>query len=96
MKARTKNDILRELRRIPGVGKSIALDLWSLGIRSTAELRRKNPETLYTQFCRKVGQPVDRCLLYEFRCAVYFSSHRKHDPRLLLWWNWKDKDAARR
>jgi hypothetical protein len=35
---------------------------------------------------------VDRCLLYVFRCAVYFASHKKHDPKLLLWWNWKDRE----
>lgn len=29
---------------------------------------------------------VDRCMLYVFRCAVYY----EHDPELLKWWNWKD------
>jgi Pathogenicity locus len=90
MNARTKNVVLKELSEIPGVGKSIALDLWNLGIRSKAELARRNPERLYAQCCRDAGRPVDRCLLYTFRCAVYFASHKSHDPRLLLWWNWKD------
>ena len=76
--------------QIPGVGKSIALDLWALGIRSSSDLRGKSPEVLYKRRCRQVGVPIDRCLLYVFRCAVYFASHTKHDPRLLLWWNWKD------
>jgi hypothetical protein len=91
MKRRKKEIVLKELRNIPGVGKSIALDLWSLGIRSSAQLGGKNPEKLYAQFCQIVGKPVDRCLLYTFRCAVYFTSRKKHDPRLLLWWNWKDR-----
>ena len=94
MKPRTKDTVLKELRLIPGVGKNIALDLWSLGIRSTAELAKKNPEKLYAQFCRNVGKPVDRCLLYVFRCAVYFASHKRHDPQLLLWWNWKERNAT--
>jgi len=81
---------LQELRTIPGVGKSISLDLWNLGIYSVRALKKKNPEVLYRQHCVRVGQPVDRCLLYVFRCAVYYASHKRHNPELLLWWNWKD------
>ncbi len=29
-------------------------------------------------------------MLYVFRCAVYYSTEREHDPELLLWWSWKD------
>ncbi|HLY17552.1 MAG TPA: helix-hairpin-helix domain-containing protein [Bryobacteraceae bacterium] len=79
------------LRRIPGVGPSIAADLRSLGIGEIAELRGRHPESLYAQLCDKTGQHVDRCVLYVFRCAVYFASEAKHDPELLKWWNWKDR-----
>jgi hypothetical protein len=82
---------LRELCTIPGVGKSISQDLWNLGIRSIRDLKGKNPETLYRKHCREKGTLVDRCLLYVFRCAVYYASNRNHNPKLLLWWNWKDK-----
>lgn len=86
----TKPDVLRDLRRIPGVGRSIAEDLWALGIRSIADLRHRDPEELYERFCLLAGIRVDRCLLYTFRCAVYFASNDTHDPDLLKWWNWKD------
>ena len=82
--------VIANLSRIPGVGPSIAADLYLLGIRDVAGLRGRNPESLYAEFCREVGQPVDRCLLYVFRCAVYFASEPKPDPELLKWWNWKD------
>jgi hypothetical protein len=85
---------IRELRTIPGVGPSIAEDLFALNIRSVADLKRKNPERLYQRSCRLAGQPIDRCLLYVYRCAVYFASHRNHDPELLKWWNWKDKPSG--
>jgi hypothetical protein len=88
---RTKQEVLKELEHIPGVGKSIAVDLWKLGLRSTSDLRGRDPEQLYRNHCRREGKPVDRCLLYAFRCAVYYASRRKHDPKLLLWWNWKDR-----
>jgi hypothetical protein len=79
-----------DLLRIPGVGPSIAADLNWVGIRQVAELRGRNPESLYTDLCRDVGHHVDRCVLYVFRCAVYFASETRHDPELLKWWNWKD------
>jgi hypothetical protein len=82
--------VLAELTRIPGVGPSIATDLYQLGIREVAELRGRSPEALYTEYCDLVGQRVDRCLLYTFRCAVYYASHATHDPEKLKWWNWKD------
>ena len=83
-------EVLRELRRIPGVGKSIAADLHQLGISEVAELRGRDPEELYEQFCELSGARVDRCLLYVFRCAVYFAGERNPDPEKLKWWNWKD------
>ena len=94
MKDLRKSNALKEFTQIPGVGKSIALDLWNLGLRSTSQLRGRNPKKLYQQYCRLVGKPVDRCLLYVFRCAVYFASHKRHDPNLLLWWNWKDRPRS--
>lgn len=89
MNSRTQKDILKEFQTIPGVGKSIAMDLWNLGYRSIDELKNQNPEKMYARFCKMVGTHVDRCLLYTFRCAVYFASNKVHDPELLKWWNWK-------
>lgn len=80
----------KELMTIPGVGKSIAQDLIDLDIHHVADLQRKNPETLYEQLCDLRGTHIDRCMLYVFRCAVYFAREKNHDPKKLLWWNWKD------
>ena len=87
---RSKQEILKELTKIPGVGKSIAQDLWDLGIRSITDLKNKNPEVLYLKLCKLHGTKIDRCVLYVFRGAVYFASHKKHNPEKLKWWNWKD------
>jgi hypothetical protein len=81
---------LRELQAIPGIGPSIAQDLVDLGITKVADLKGRDPEILYRRFEKLVGTHVDRCLLYTFRCAVYYASNDRHDPRLLKWWNWKD------
>jgi hypothetical protein len=85
-----QQEVLRDFRRIPGVGPRIARDLWDLGLRGVEELKGQDPERLYEALCDFQGQRVDRCMLYVFRCAVYFASHDVHVPDLLLWWNWKD------
>jgi Pathogenicity locus len=82
--------VVKELSRIPGVGPSIASDLCQLGVHEIADLRGRNPESLYADLCQRLGQPVDRCVLYVFRCAVYYASEPEHDPERLKWWNWKD------
>ena len=77
---------------IPGIGKSIANDLLRIGIKQVADLKSKNPETLYDMSNAVAGVVQDRCLLYTFRCAIYFAKTKpdRRDPEKLKWWNWKD------
>ena len=89
---KTKEEILKELQTIPGVGKSIAQDLWLLGIRSISDLKQNDPQMLYDKMCRLTNTRQDPCLLYVFRCAVYSATNKKHDPELLKWWNWKNRE----
>jgi hypothetical protein len=91
-----KQKILSQLREIPGVGKSIAENLWELEIHSITDLRDKDPEILYRQLCVIQGQKIDRCMLYVLRCAVYYASNSDRQPELLKWWNWKDRGHAQR
>ena len=88
--------VLKEFRRIPGVGRSIAEDLWDLGLRRVDDLRGGDPQALYDRLCELRGVHVDRCMLYVLRCAVYFASEDDPEPEKLLWWNWKDAHPARR
>jgi hypothetical protein len=88
--------VLRELRRIPGVGPSIAQDIWNIGIRSVAELKGRDPDDLYAKSCDFAGCHIDRCLLYVYRCAVYFASNKRHDSELLKWWKWSDASLKQR
>jgi hypothetical protein len=80
-----------DLEQIPGVGKSVAEDLRHLGITSARQLKGKSPEKLYKRLCNFKASPVDRCMLYVLRCAVYYASTPDPDPNLLKWWNWKDE-----
>jgi Pathogenicity locus len=90
----TKQATLKSLRQIPGVGKSIAEDLWNLGFRAVEDLKDQDPEDLYLRLCAMQGTQVDRCMLYVFRCAVYYASHDVYDAELLKWWNWKDRTTV--
>jgi len=83
---------MKTLTKIPGVGKSIASNLWHIGIRKVNDLAGRDPEELYELSNRFVGVTQDRCLLYTFRCAVYYAEtpEEKRDPEKLKWWNWKD------
>ncbi|NOZ13726.1 MAG: pathogenicity locus [Acidobacteria bacterium] len=81
---------IRELKQIPGIGNSIAQDLVEMDIRHVSDLVGKNPEALYTRHCVMKGMKVDRCLLYVFRCAVYFAETPEPEPEKLNWWKWKD------
>jgi len=88
----TKEQSIRKLMTIPSIGKSIAVDLWNIGIRSVDDLKAKDPEVLFDQSNRYAKAVQDRCLLYSFRCAVYYAetASENHDPEKLKWWNWKD------
>lgn len=86
-----KNIDSKNLQTIPGVGKSIAEDLRNIGIYTVADLQGKDPRKLYEKSNKFAGCLQDRCLLYVFREAVYFSERKKHNPEKLKWWRWKDK-----
>ena len=81
---------MSDLRSIPGVGPSIEGDLQALGIHHVLDLHGRDPEELYARSCALQGGYVDRCLLYVYRCAVYFAEVSDPDPELLKWWSGKD------
>ncbi len=89
----SKQHSIKELTIIPGVGKSLATDLWNIGITSIADLKGKNPEELYDLSIRFAGSIQDRCVLYVFKCAVYYANTptNEHETEKLKWWNLKDK-----
>ena len=86
-----KKHAVKALQRIPGVGISIAHDLWNIGITDIDQLIGEDPIALYNASNKFAGVVQDRCLLYVFRCAVYFAQTPEHqwDPKKLKWWNWK-------
>ncbi|MGB8319045.1 MAG: helix-hairpin-helix domain-containing protein [Ignavibacteriaceae bacterium] len=86
-----KDKILKELQIIPGVGKSIADELYNTGIKKVDDLKGKRPKTLYKKLNRYSGVKNDICLLYTFRCAVYYATESNHKKEKLNWWYWKNR-----
>ena len=79
------------LLNIPGVGPKISILLNAVGVHTVSDLKNRDPERLYYILEKEKGKHIDRCVLYTFRCAVYYASNGRHDPDKLKWWNWKDK-----
>lgn len=86
-----KSAVLKELRQIPGIGKACSYDLWNIGIRKISDLKNKDPNQLYLKLNALTGVTHDPCVLYTFRCAVYFASHKNHQLEKMKWWYWKNK-----
>jgi len=90
MPEKIEKEISKKLQTIPGVGVSLAGDLMDLGFGSVKGLAGQDPEQMYIQLCRLKNAKLDRCVLYTFRCAVYYASTPDPEPEKLKWWNWKD------
>lgn len=82
---------MNDLEKIPGIGPRLARSLRDLGFSRVDDLRDRDPERMYGELRRLRGTHIDRCVLYAYRCAVYFASNSVHNPELLKWWNWKEK-----
>jgi nucleotidyltransferase/DNA polymerase involved in DNA repair len=81
----------RNLNDLVSVGPAMLRDFELLGIRTVAQLARRNPEKLYRELCRKTRQRQDICVLDTFRAAV----EQARKPGLPLeqcrWWYWSRK-----
>ena len=85
----------QRLEDLVSVGPAMAQDFELLGIRSLAQLSRRNPEKLYQRLCEVKGKAQDVCCLDVFRAAVA----QARNPRLPMeqrqWWYWSRLRKAR-
>lgn len=91
-----KQKILKELQKLPGVGKQISEDLYKLNIKKISDLKNKNPQKLYLDLCKIQNAKVDKCMLYVFRCIISYVNQKNQnsslqDFSLFKWWDFKDK-----
>jgi hypothetical protein len=63
-------------------------DFERLGVRTVAQLARRNPEQLYEELCRRTGQSQDICVLDTFRAAVAQARNPRLPAEQTQWWYW--------
>jgi hypothetical protein len=85
----------RNLQDLTSVGPAIARDFELMGIRSVAQLSRRNPERLYERLCEITGQPQDICCLDVFRAAVAQARNPRLPAGQCQWWYWSRRRKAR-
>ena len=56
-----------------------------------AEFVGADPEEMYERIQVIRGVRQDPCVLYVYRCAVYYASTPVPKPELLEWWAWKGR-----
>src|SRR5215469_11838289 len=81
----------RQLGDLFSIGPAMLRDFEMLGIRSVAELAKREPMQMYRKLERLTGSPQDPCVLDTFCAAVA----QARDPRLpaeqMQWWYWSQK-----
>ena len=85
----------RNLQDLTSVGPAIARDFALLGIRSVAQLARRNPENLYERLCDLTGQVQDICCLDVFRAAVAQARNPALPAEQRQWWYWSRRRRVR-
>jgi hypothetical protein len=78
----------RELRDLVSVGPAITRDFELLGVKSVAQLAKRNPEKLFERLCRVTGKPQDICCLDVFRAAVAQARNPALPMEQRQWWYW--------
>jgi hypothetical protein len=81
MKKRSEKN---ELRSLMNVGPAIERDLSLLGITSTAELAKANPDELYERLQKITGKKHDPCVWDVFAAII----HEANTGEKLPWWHW--------
>lgn len=92
----TKQKVLAELQKIPNVGPAVALDLYSLGYKSLADMKGKKPDDMYLKLEALTGKHVDRCMLYVMRSLVFMAQTGERAPENVAWQLFKDTKTKKR
>ena len=84
----------QQLSDLVSIGPAMLRDFELLGVRSVAQLARRNPEKMYEKLCQVTGQDQDICCLDVFRAAVAQAKNPNLPIEQRLWWHWSRKRKA--
>ena len=85
----------RRLEDLISVGRAMVRDFEMLGVRSIAQLARRNPEKLFEKFCEITGQAQDICCFDVFQAAVAQARNPRLPVEQCQWWYWSRQRKAR-
>lgn len=77
----TKNN--KELLSLKNVGKATLADLQLLGITTIKQLKKQNPDSLYTKLQKITGTKQDPCVWDVFAAII----HEAKTGEKLPWWH---------
>ena len=78
----------RRLQDLVSIGPAMLRDFELLGVRSVAQLARRNPKRLYEKLCRVTGKRQDPCVLDVFSAAVAQAENPLLAAERCQWWYW--------
>jgi len=84
----------RKLSDLVSIGPAMLRDFELLGVRTVAQLARRDPEKLYEKLCQITGQAQDICCLDTFRAAVAQARNPNLPAEQRQWWHWSRKRKA--
>ena len=85
----------RRLEDLISAGPAMVRAFEMLGVRSIAQLARRNPERLYERLCEITGQAQDICCLDVFQAAVAQARNPQLPVEQCQWWYWSRQRKAR-
>ncbi len=77
-------NLVTELEELPNIGKAMAADLRLIGINHPAQLKEKDPFTMYEDLCAITGMRHDPCVIDVFLAVVDFMDNGISRP----WWSY--------
>jgi pathogenicity locus Cdd1 protein len=84
----------QQLRDLVSIGSAMLRDFELLGVRTVAQLARRNPEKMYVKLGQITGRAQDICCLDVFRAAVAQAKNPHLPIEQRLWWHWSRKRKA--
>lgn len=78
----------RRLADLISIGPAMLRDLEILGVRSVAQLARRNPQRLYQSLAGRAPQHLDICCLDVFCAAVAQARNPRLPAEQCQWWYW--------
>lgn len=80
---KVQREKVSRLEDLPNIGKQMAADLRSIGIRLPEQLAGQDPLKLYEALCERTGVRQDPCVLDVFISIVHFMDGGDALP----WWS---------